>query len=119
MKRKKFVLAAVSLVVFSASLLTGCGRHGGDEYLGTWEDQDRHSSTMIIEKNGDGFLINMASKQLGPNGEKKTGSVPATFKDGVLSYPNGPVTGTVTYIKASDSLIVSTFAGNLPFVRVK
>lgn len=119
MKRNKFVLAAISLVVLAASLLTGCGKNGGDEYLGTWEDNDRHSSTMVIEKNGDGFLINMASKHVGPNGERKTGSVPATLKEGVLSYPNGPVTGTVTYIKASDSLIVSTFAGNLPFERVK
>jgi hypothetical protein len=119
MKRKQFVLAALSLVALSGSLLTGCGKKGGDEYLGTWEDKDRHSSTMVIEKNGDGYLINMASKQVGPNGERKTGSVPATLKDGVLNYPNGPVTGTITYVKANDSILVSTFAGTLPFVRVK
>lgn len=119
MKRKQFVWTAITLAALSCSLLTGCGKKGGDEYVGTWEDKDRHSSTMVIEKNGDGFLINMASKQVAANGERKTGSVPATLKDGVLNYPNGPVTGTVTYVKASDSLLVSTFAGTLPFERVK
>jgi hypothetical protein len=119
MKRKQFFFAAISLAVLSGTMLTGCGKKGGDEYLGTWEDKDRHSTTMVIEKNGDGFLINMASKQANANGERKTGSVPATLKDGVLNYPNGPVTGTVTYIKANDSILVSTFAGTLPFVRVK
>lgn len=119
MKRKQFILAVAALTVFSGSLLTGCGKKGGNEYVGTWEDKDRHSSTMVIERNGDGFLINMASKQIGANGERKNGSVPATLKDGVLNYPNGPVTGTITYVKANDSILVSTFAGTLPFERVK
>ena len=119
MKRKQFVLAAITLAALSGSLLAGCGKKGGDEYVGTWEDKDRHSSTMVIEKNGEGFLINMASKQVGANGERKTSSLPATLKDGVLNYPNGPATGTVTYVKASDSLLVSTFVGTFPFERVK
>jgi hypothetical protein len=119
MKRKQFIFAAISLTVLSGSLLTGCGKKGGEEYLGTWEDKDRHSSTMTIERNGDGYLINMASKQTSSNGQRRTGSVPATLKDGVLNYPNGPVTGTVTYVKSNDSVLVSTFAGTLPFVRVK
>lgn len=119
MKRKKFVKFAVALAVLSGCMLSGCSEKGGEKFLGTWEDTDRHSSTMTIEKNGDGFVINMASKNVEQGGGRKTGSVPATLKDNVLNYPNGPVTGTITYVKASDSILVSTFAGTLPFERVK
>lgn len=74
---------------------------------------------MVIERNGEGFLINMARKQADSNGKRDAGSAPAILKDGSLDYSNGPVTNTVTYVKANDSLLLSTFVGSLSFVRVK
>jgi hypothetical protein len=72
---------------------------------------------MEIERNGDGFLIKTTTTK--QNGQKNSGSVPAVLKDGVLNFQNGPVTGTMTYVKKDDSVLASTFAGTFPFARLK
>jgi hypothetical protein len=116
MKRKQFICAAISLVALSGSLLTGCAKKGGGEYLGKWEDKDRHMATMTISQNGDGYLISMVNNA---TGTQSGNTIPATYKDGVLNFPNGPATGSITYVKTDDSVLVSGFAGTLTFVRVK
>lgn len=117
MKRKQFILGAVSLAVLAGSLLAGCGKKGGEEYVGTWLEKDRRATTIQIERNGDGYLMKTTSTNR--RRETSQGTNAATLKDGALNFANGPVTGTVTYVKAQDEILVSTFAGNAAFSRVK
>lgn len=107
----------LALATVTALMLSGCGKQGGDEFIGTWQEKARKSTTMQIERNGDNFLMKTTS--INSRGEQSTGSVAATLKDGILTYPNGPVTGTVTYVKSDNELLVSTFAGNFTFTRLK
>ena len=104
-----------AVVALAAAMLSGCAKNDGNEYLGRWMEKGQKKTAMEIERNGDGFLMKTTS--VNTRGQVKTGSVPATMKDGTLNFPNGSVTGTVTYIKAQDELIVSSFAGNFTFSR--
>jgi hypothetical protein len=115
--RRNVVRSALALAAATALILGGCAKNGGDEFIGTWQEKERKATTMQIERNGDGFLMKTTSTNR--RGQQNTGSVPATLKDGILTYPNGPVTGTVTYVKSDNELLVSTFAGNFTFTRLK
>lgn len=108
---------ALALATVTALMLGGCGKKGGDEFIGTWQEKERKATTMQIERNGDGYI--MKTTTTNRRGVQSSGSVPATLKDGILTYPNGPVTGTVTYVKSDNELLVSTFAGNFTFTRLK
>ena len=109
--------SAVAVVIAAAAILSGCSGKPGEKFIGKWQGKDRPDTLMEIKRNGDGFVMDMTTTK--PNGQKNTGSVPATIKDGVLNYPNGPVTGTVTHVEDKDELFLSTFAGNFQFVRAK
>ena len=117
MNRRQLLASCVVMMAVGASALSGCGKNSGDEYIGSWEEKAQKATIVQIERNGDGFLMKTTSTKR--NGQKSSGSVAATLKDGVLNYPNGPVTGTVTYVKKDDEILVSTFAGNFAFTRVK
>lgn len=117
MNRRQAMRGTLAMVVLGASMLSGCAKNSGNEFLGTWLEKGQKATTMQIERNGDGYLMKTTS--VNRRGQQKTGSVAATMKDGTLSFPNGPVTGTVTYIKAQDELLVSSYAGNFAFSRVK
>lgn len=116
MNRRQVMRSGV-MMALAAAILIGCGKKGGDEYVGNWLDKDRKTTTIQIERNGEGFL--MKTTNVNRRGEKSESSIPATLKDGVLNYQNGPAAGTVTYVKAQDEILVSTFAGNLALTRVK
>lgn len=104
-----------AIVALAAAVLSGCAKNNGNEFLGRWMEKDKKATAMEIERNGDGYLMKTTS--VDSRGQIKTGSVPASMKDGTLNFPNGPVTGTVTYVKEQDELIVSSFAGNFTFSR--
>ena len=61
--------------------LAGCGQNGS-EFLGTWLSAKQTKSTMIIERNGDEFIVRREIPQMigGPTKD----SYPATVQDGVL-----------------------------------
>jgi hypothetical protein len=115
--RRHAMRGTLAMMALSVSVLSGCAKNNGGEFLGTWQEKKQKATTMQIERNGDGYLMKTTSTN--SRGQQNTGSVPATFKEGTLSFPNGPVTGTVTYVKAQDELLVSTFAGNFAFSRMK
>jgi hypothetical protein len=117
MNRRKAIRGTFAIVALGALALTGCAKNDGNEFLGSWLEKGQRTTTMEIERNSDGFLMKTTS--VNRRGQQNTGSVPATMKDGTLNFPNGPVTGTVTYVKAQDELIVSSFAGNFTFSRFK
>lgn len=117
MNRRKAIRGTFAIVALATSVLSGCAKNGGNDFLGTWLEKGQKVTTMEIERNGDGYLMKTIS--VNRRGQQKTGSVPATMKDGTLNFPNGPVTGTITYVKAQDELIVTSFAGNFTFSRVK
>jgi len=115
--RRHAMRGSLAMMALAVSVLSGCAKDNGVEFLGTWQEKVQKATTMQIERNGDGYLMKTTSTN--SRGQQKTGSVAATMKDGTLSFPNGPVSGTVTYVKAQDELLVSSFAGNFAFSRVK
>ena len=104
-------------MALAAATLSGCSKNDGNEFLGMWLEKGQQKTTMEIVRNGDGYLMKTVS--VNTRGQQKSGSVAATMKDGTLNFPNGLATGTVTYVKAQDELLVSSFAGNFTFSRVK
>lgn len=104
-----------AIVALAAAVLSGCAKNDGNEFLGRWMEKGKKATAMEIVRNGDGYLMKTVS--VNSRGQQTTGSVPATMKDGTLNFPNGPVTGTITYVKEQDELVVSSFAGNFTFYR--
>lgn len=104
-------------MIVAVAFLGGCSGKPGEKFVGKWQEKERKETTMQISRNGEGFILNMATTK--STGQKNAGSVPAIIKDGVLSVANGPFTSTVTHMEADDELFLSTFGGNLRFTRVK
>ena len=78
----KHLLIALFALFFV--VLAGCSAHSGEDMLGKWEDKRNAEHTLVVERNGDNFLIRRTQSDF-LEGGLKTVSIPATLKDGLLT----------------------------------
>lgn len=99
--------------VMLALILAACGKPGAD-FEGKWAVPDQPFS-MTIERNADTFLVKL-SDSTKPN--EQNPPIPAVLKDGqlVLSTFANP---TITYVKSSGTLLMSSSIGGYEFKRSK
>jgi hypothetical protein len=102
-------------VLIVAIVLSACGSKG-NEYLGKWQEAGK-SSLIVIEPNGDGFLVHgeNSAKPGIAEGPPQAG----VLKDGAIVIQGQISAPTITYVKATDSLILSTFIGSAQLRRAK
>jgi hypothetical protein len=101
----------------AVTILGGCSKSEGDEFLGKWQNPARKESVEIT-KNGDGFLL----ADTHPNffsGGLTTDKFPATYQKGVLQVAGGFGTANVGYDKEHDTLLMPTMGGSAELTRVK
>src|SRR5437667_6963743 len=91
----------ITIGIFMALLLSGCAKPGA-EYLGKWVNKKSPKDQFEITRNGDNFLVRKTRQ--GIFGKEQTTTIPATLKDGILQSQAGPLTATLTYVKATDTL---------------
>jgi hypothetical protein len=98
-----------------AAALSACGQPG-KEYVGTWQAKEHADRSAEIARNGDNFVIKVTSPSFG---KTKTNVLPATYKDGMLEFATGFGTSKVSYVKATDTLLVPTMGGSMEYRRAK
>lgn len=72
----------------AAVMLSGCFGDSGGHYIGKWVGVKRTQVTLVIERNGDGFLIRETAPKFMSN-TMATSNIPASLKDGALQFSNG------------------------------
>lgn len=106
------------LSIFLCLLASGCGKAGGSEYLGKWQNVNNKKDQFEISRNGDNFLI--TKTEAGFFGKPQTTTVSAVLKDGLLEAKGGFLTVTITYVKATDRLTApGMLGGSAEYERVK
>jgi hypothetical protein len=94
------IIPAISLTI---ALLSGCNERGGGEYVGKWIDNKNNKSTLLIERNGDSFIVRDSHTSI-ITGLPETNNIPATYKDGMLN---------IVFDLESKSLAIDKASGNL------
>ncbi len=82
------------LLLFFSLLISACEKEKGSEVLGTWEQIGHANSSLVIDKNGDNFIIRRTRK-FPWNETPKTDNLVAVYKDGGLQLTGLP--GTSMY----------------------
>ncbi|MBB5735899.1 hypothetical protein FHT09_001639 [Xanthomonas arboricola] len=95
-------------------LLTGCARDVGEQYVGRWVNMKSEKNVLIIEHNGESFIIRDTAPEL-LGGGVKTRNHPAILNKGVLQVSS--TDGTVNYAIDRASGHLST--GDTEYTRVK
>jgi hypothetical protein len=109
---------ALPLILLATLLVVGCNSPGS-KYLGKWENIKNSHDQIEIVSNGDNFLIKQASSGF-LNNKPETTTVTAVLKDGVLQIQGGFLTTSLTYVKATDTLITpGMLGGNVEYRRRK
>ncbi|WP_320534374.1 hypothetical protein [Robbsia andropogonis] len=109
MKTTRLLLTA--FIVVLGITLFGCGKKGGDEFIGKWEKvSGSGSNEIVITRNGDGNDFYMISVKPNLSAQSKadattTERVPATYSDGKLMLLVG-MTYVLTIDKASGHLVM-------------
>ncbi|SRR6266481_7371125 len=116
---KKLILLFVALLMITSCNRTGTTQDPGADYIGKWENTRNHSDRIEIAKNGENFLVRKTSPRL-LGGPPQTTAFPATLRDGILETHSGPLTATLTYVKATGRLTTRALSGgNVEYVRLK
>ena len=111
------VMESLCLVV--AVMLAACG-HSGSEYLGKWQHTKNTVRTLEIVRNGENFLVSETAPGFMSSGKLETSTRPATLKDGILHVETGLGKAPITYVEATDRIMVpGLMGGNIEYVRVK
>lgn len=99
-------------------LLAACSKFqaSGSEYVGSWKSSKDASRTLIVEQNGDTFMLSETAPE---RGKMKTTTMPAVLKDGVLKIENGFGVITIAHQVKNDTLVVPAPGGTAEYVRVK
>lgn len=102
-------------VLIVAVVLGACGSKGS-EYVGKWHEAGK-PRLLVIERNGDGFLVHgeNSAKPGIPEGPPQAG----ILKDDAIVIHGQIGSPTFTYVKASDSVVLSTFVGSVQLQRAK
>lgn len=88
-------------------LAIACASHGS-QFLGKWVNTKNANETMEIVRNGDGYLI-----------QNETDKIGAVYKDEMLQVPGAFGGSSLTFVKASDSIVLITPMGKAEFKRLK
>ncbi|RKF18951.1 hypothetical protein D6851_14245 [Altericroceibacterium spongiae] len=80
----KFKLPALFL---SIAMLAACGQ-SGSEYVGKWVSTKNEKNTMVIDRNGDGFMVRISETSF-LTGKPRNRNFPATLEDGLLHFSVG------------------------------
>ncbi|MFX1767988.1 hypothetical protein PWP93_36575 [Paraburkholderia sp. A1RI-2L] len=109
---------ATMLAISAAFLLAACSKPADDVFIGTWQSPARKTEHIVIERNGDGFMIHDFAPSFfdGKPSERK---LPAIYKDGVLQASTGMGTANFGHDAKNDTLTVQTLGGSLDFTRIK
>ncbi|KVN39774.1 hypothetical protein WJ63_30145 [Burkholderia pyrrocinia] len=59
----------VYVVIALTGALAACGKHAGDEYLGTWKSASGAGPDYVVERNGDGFIVSHTVPNLNATSE--------------------------------------------------
>lgn len=98
------------------AVLTACSRQDDAKFLGRWEQVDRPTTTVTIERNGDEFLVSEASSVR----NIRTGAPKiARFQDGKLVITPNAYGAAITYVEARDGLVMSSTWGSAEYQRAK
>ena len=89
-------------------LLTGCFEtlQSGEEYLGKWVSTVTDKAGLVIERNGENFLITVTELSV-LSGRQHVQKFPAAMKDGMLLVRVGTGETNVMIDKTSGNLIAS------------
>lgn len=109
---KKITLSILAL------LLAACSEKGG-EYVGKWQNAKYENRSVVIERNGEAFIIKQVGPSMWKKGEIETMNIPAVFKDGMLQIQTGLGAANVSYVKSNDTLLMPTMAGSAEYKRIK
>lgn len=101
-----------------ATALSACSQQG-KEYVGTWQAKEHANRSAEIGRNGDNFVIKVTEPSFVQRGKTDTNVLAATYKDGMLEFATGFGTSKVSYVKATDTLLVPTMGGSMEYRRVK
>lgn len=104
---KKITLVAIALCIVACS-------DGGSKLEGRWIGTDGGRTLMTVERNNDEYLVRLSDTKL-PNNPAHP--IPARLQDGKLVMSSGG--STVTYINATNTVVVSNMLGGLEFKRAK
>lgn len=96
--------------------LTACGSKDAAKFEGRWQEVSRPTSVLVVERNGDEFIISETSSK--PN-FRPASPKPAKFEDGKLVIMPNAMGAAFTYVKDRDSLILSSAMGSAEYRRVK
>lgn len=109
MRANRFVAAAMAMAV--ALTQFGCGKKGGEEFVGSWQKLDgRGSPEMTISRNGSGNDFYVATKVPNLAAERKedafkTERLSGTYADGKLMLMVG-MPFALTIDKSSGHLVM-------------
>lgn len=81
----------------------------GGEYLGTWQSIKDKDVRFEIVRNGDNFLVTRTARTI--NGSQNKTTFTCVYRDGTLQSASGFGRATLTYLKATDRLIVPPVFG--------
>jgi hypothetical protein len=87
----------------AAVMLYGCFGDSGGDYIGKWVGVKRTKVTLVIERNGEGFLIRETAPKF-LSDTMVTSNIPASLKDGALQFSNGIGTIEIVIDKSSGHL---------------
>jgi len=112
----KIGLCRLCLLFAFVPMLFACSEPNGDgkDYLGKWSNLKNASSTLVIEKKGDEFVVheNAADPMFG---KITTTDTPATMKEGTLQTQTA--FAAVPYV--IDKTTGNLFVGRSEYKRVK
>ncbi|WP_413183342.1 hypothetical protein [Paraburkholderia sacchari] len=109
MRAIRFMTAAVVVIVSLTQF--GCGKHDGNEFVGTWKRVSQNGWFEVnIARNGDGddFYVSHKVPNLGADGEADKWKIvrePAVAQDGKMVVSGG-VPYVITIDKATGRLVV-------------
>lgn len=108
-------LASVLLMI----LLAGCNEGGGDSFVGNWQNTKNTKFTLAIERAGDAFLVSETAPSIRGRGLMDTTKLAANCREGQLRMQTAFGTSSISYLKASDTLLMPTMGGSVEYKRIK
>jgi hypothetical protein len=108
---KKTLILSLASYLGCATILSGCTKSGGDQFIGTWASAKASDGTLTVEKNGEIYFIYHQDHkpfEYCPSG--------ATYDQGKLSCGNGLSFG---YDSKNDNVLLGIGITSTVLHRVK
>jgi hypothetical protein len=88
------------LILLLVVLLVACSSNSGDKYLGAWKSTTYAENVVLIERNGESFILNRHDFSDWDGSYRGIEKQPLSLKDGMLSDEFEKI----SYIEATDTL---------------